>query len=81
MLMALMLGACKLLAMAKDIGGLHPIAIGEVFFQLIVPLSYNFRGRFMNTYPPISSEFRPLEAMNPSYLEPKPSSTYTLIGP
>jgi hypothetical protein len=57
MLMALMLGACRLLAMAKDIGGLHVIAIGEVFFQLIVPLSYNFRGRFMNTYPPISLEF------------------------
>jgi hypothetical protein len=30
--MALVLGANKLLAMAKDIGGLCPIAIGEVFF-------------------------------------------------
>jgi len=30
--MALMLGANKLLAMAKDIGGLRPIAMGEVFF-------------------------------------------------
>jgi hypothetical protein len=28
---ALMLGANRLLAMAKDIGGFHPIAIGEVF--------------------------------------------------
>jgi hypothetical protein len=33
--MALMLGANRLLAMAKDIGGLLPITIGEVFFQLI----------------------------------------------
>jgi hypothetical protein len=33
--MALMLRVNRLLAMAKDIGGLHPIAIGEVFFQLI----------------------------------------------
>jgi hypothetical protein len=33
--MALVLGANKLLAMAKDIGGLCPIAIGEVFLQLI----------------------------------------------
>jgi hypothetical protein len=33
--MVLMLGANRLLAMAKDIGGLHPIAIGKVFFLLI----------------------------------------------
>jgi hypothetical protein len=32
---ALMIGVNKLLAMAKDIGGLHPIAIGKMFFQLI----------------------------------------------
>jgi hypothetical protein len=31
-LVALMLGANKLLAMAKDTGGLCPIVIGEVFF-------------------------------------------------
>jgi hypothetical protein len=30
--MALMLGASRLLTMAKDIGGFCPIAIGEVFF-------------------------------------------------
>jgi hypothetical protein len=30
--MALVLRANKLLAMAKDIGGLCPIAMGEVFF-------------------------------------------------
>jgi hypothetical protein len=30
-----MLGANRLLAMAKDIGGLFPITIGEVFLQLI----------------------------------------------
>jgi len=34
-LMALMLGVNKLLAMAKDTGGLHPISVGEVFLQLI----------------------------------------------
>ncbi len=32
--MALMLGVSKLLAMAKDIGGLRPITIGEPFFDL-----------------------------------------------
>jgi hypothetical protein len=31
-LVALVLGASRLLAMAKDIGGLRPIIIGEVFF-------------------------------------------------
>jgi hypothetical protein len=31
-LMALVHGARRLLAMAKDTGGLHPIAIGKVFF-------------------------------------------------
>jgi hypothetical protein len=30
--MALMLGVNKLLVMAKNIGGLCPIAMGEVFF-------------------------------------------------
>jgi len=30
-LVALVLGASRLLAMAKDIGGLRPIIIGEVF--------------------------------------------------
>jgi hypothetical protein len=34
-LMALVLGANILLAMAKDIGGFCPIAVGEVFLQLI----------------------------------------------
>jgi hypothetical protein len=33
--MALMLGFSKLLAMVKDIGDLHPIAIGEVFLRFI----------------------------------------------
>ncbi len=32
---ALMLRANKLLTMAKDISGLHPIAISEVFLRLI----------------------------------------------
>jgi hypothetical protein len=31
-LVALVLGVRRLLAMVKDIGGLHPIVIGEVFF-------------------------------------------------
>jgi hypothetical protein len=34
-LVAIMLGANKLLAMAKDISGLCPIAISEVFLQFI----------------------------------------------
>ncbi len=33
--MALTLGANKLLVMAKDTCGLHPIVVGEVFLQLI----------------------------------------------
>jgi hypothetical protein len=34
-LVALVLGANRLMAMAKDNGNLHPITMGEVFFQLI----------------------------------------------
>jgi hypothetical protein len=34
-LVALVLGANKLLAMAKNINGLHPIAMNEVFLQLM----------------------------------------------
>ncbi len=34
-LMALVLGANKLLAMIKNIGGFHPIVIGKVFLQFI----------------------------------------------
>jgi hypothetical protein len=34
-LMALMLGANRLLAMGKDIGGLHFIVVGKVFLQFI----------------------------------------------
>jgi hypothetical protein len=33
--MALVLRVNKLLAMAKDTNGLHPIVVGEVFLQLI----------------------------------------------
>jgi hypothetical protein len=35
-LVALVLGVDKLLAMAKDIGGLCPITIAEVFLQLFI---------------------------------------------
>jgi hypothetical protein len=34
-LVVLVLGVSRLLAMAKDIGGFRPIAMGEVFFQFI----------------------------------------------
>jgi hypothetical protein len=51
--MAIMLGANILLAMAKDTSGLRLIVVGEMFIHLlIVPLFYNFGGRFRNTYPP-----------------------------
>jgi hypothetical protein len=74
--------ANKLMAMAKDISGFHPITVSKVFFQfLIVPLSYSFKDRFKNTYPPINLEYRPLEAMKPSFLTSEPSSTHTLIKP
>ncbi len=35
MLVALLLGVIRLLAMVKDINGLHPIVVGKVFLQLI----------------------------------------------
>jgi len=50
------------------------------FDLLVVPLSYTFGGRFKSTYPPISLEYWPLEAMKPSILALEPSLTYTLIG-
>jgi len=51
--MALLLGANKLLAMAKDIGGLCLIIVSKVFLRLLfVPLSYSFEGHFINTLPP-----------------------------
>jgi hypothetical protein len=44
---ALMLGVIILLVMAKNIGGLRPIIVGEVFlYLLVVPLSYNFDNHF-----------------------------------
>jgi hypothetical protein len=79
---ALMLGVSKLLAMANDIGGLHPIVISEVFLWLIsCSIVYNFRGHFKSTYSPINLEYWSLEAMKPSLLAFEPSLTYTLIGP
>ncbi len=78
----LVLGANKLLAMVKDIGGLHPIVVGKVFFQLIShSIVLQLWGFFTNTYSPISLEFWPLEVVRPSLLAFKPSLTYTLIGP
>jgi len=57
---ALMLGASKLLAMANDIGGFHPIVVGEVFLWLInCSIVYNFRGHFKSTYPPLVSSIDP----------------------
>ncbi len=63
-----MLGVSRLLVMAKDIGGLCPIVIGEVFFDLlVVPLFYNFKGCFKNTYSPINLEYQPLEDVRPFF--------------
>jgi hypothetical protein len=77
-LVALVLGANKLLAMAKDISGIRLIVIGEGFFNLLVfPLSYSFG--VISRAPIINLEYRPLDAMKPSLLASKPSSTYTLI--
>jgi hypothetical protein len=77
------LGASRLLAMAKDIGDLRFIIIGEVFLWLIshsIVLQL-FGGHFRNTYPPISLEYQPLEAMKPFLLASEPSLTCTLTGP
>jgi hypothetical protein len=80
--MAIMLGANKLLAMAKDIDGLRHIAIGEVFFQLICrSIVLQLWGLFQEHLSPINLEYRPLEVVRPSFLAFEPSSTYTLIGP
>jgi hypothetical protein len=79
--MALVLGANKLLAMAKDFGGFCFIVVTKCLFDLfVIPLFYNFKGRFKNTYAPIILKYRPLKAMRPSLLAFEPSSTYTLIG-
>jgi hypothetical protein len=57
-LVALVLGVSKLLAMAKDIGGLRPITMGRCFFDLLVaPLFYNFGGHFRSTYHPTNLKF------------------------
>ncbi len=69
--MAHMLEVNILLAMAKDTGGLRPIAVSKVFLQ-VTPLSYSFMGCFKNTYPPINLEFRPLEVVRPSFLASEP---------
>jgi hypothetical protein len=56
MLMALMLGVNRLLAMAKDTSDLHFITIGEVFFQLIscsIALQF-FGGGVLRTFIPPS---------------------------
>jgi hypothetical protein len=48
-----MLGANRLLAMAKDIGGLRPIAINEVFFQIINrSIALQLRGSFQEHLSP-----------------------------
>jgi hypothetical protein len=61
-LVTLMLGASRLLAMAKDTSGLRPNVLSKIFFDLlIIPLSFNFEGHFKNTYPPTSLEHQPLE--------------------
>ncbi len=79
---ALMLGANRLLAMAKDIGGFHPIAIGEVFLWLIShSIILQLWGLFQEHLSPISLEYQSLEVVRPSFLASEPSSTYTLIGP
>jgi hypothetical protein len=79
-LVALMLGASKLLAMAKDTCVFILLPWARCFFDLlVVALSYNFGCCFRNTYPSTSLEFRPLKAVKPSLLASEPS-TYTLIG-
>jgi hypothetical protein len=80
--MALMLEVSKLLAMAKDTGGLHPIDVGKVFLRLINhSIVLHLQGLFKEHLSPISLEYQPLKAMEPSLLASEPSSTYTLIGP
>jgi hypothetical protein len=80
--MALMLEVSKLLAMAKDTGGFHPIHVGKVFLQLInCSIVLHLPRSFQEHLSPISLEYQPLEAMGPSLLAFKPSLTYTLIRP
>jgi len=80
--MAVMLEVSKLLAMAKDTGGFHPIHVSKVFLQLINrSIVLHLPGLFQEDLSPISLEYQPLEAMGPSLLAFEPSSTYTLIGP
>jgi hypothetical protein len=56
-----------------DTNGLCPIIVS--FDLLIIPLSFSFEGHFKSTYPFISLEYWPLEAMKPSLLAFEPSLT------
>ncbi len=76
---ALVLGANKLLAKHWWYSSYY-YCRWNVFDLLLVPLFYNFGGHFRSTYFPISLGYQPLEALKPSLLAFKPSSTYTLIG-
>jgi hypothetical protein len=78
---ALMMGASRLLVIAKDIGGIRPIAVGKVFFRLIsCSIILQLEGPFYKHLSPISLEFRPLEVVRPSFLASKPFSTYICLG-
>jgi hypothetical protein len=51
-LIALVLGANKLLAMVKDISGLCSIAVSEMFLRLMNhSIVLQLQGRFRSTYP------------------------------
>ncbi len=78
---ALMMGASRLLVIAKDIGGIRPIAVSKVFFRLIsCSIILQLEGPFYKHLFPISLEFRPLEVVRPSFLASKPFSTYICLG-
>jgi len=76
-----MLGVSRLLAMAKDIGSLRPIVVGEVFFRLInCSIVLQLWEPFQEHLSPHCLEYQPLEAVRPFFLASNPSSTCTLIG-
>ncbi len=79
-LVALVLGVSRLLVMTKDTNGLRLIIVGKVFFRFISrSIVQQLWGPFRSMYLHISLEYQPLEAMRPSFLASKPSSTYTVV--
>jgi hypothetical protein len=80
-LMALVLGVSRLLAMVRDISGLHPIAISKMFLQLIShSIILQLWGPFQEHLSHHQFGVSTFGGSKAILLASKPSSTYTMIG-